>query len=293
MEARPALQTPTICPACDRVPQRVARRVQGRELWRCPACGLRWWDFRGVDPGALYTGAYFRGEAAHGYDDYYALRPALEHTGRIRLRRIARLLGVTRGHLLELGCGPGFFLAVARAAGWETHGVELSADACRHACDVLGLSVTCAPAETTVVPPGSADLVVLWDVLEHLPDPAAALRTAAAALRPGGGLALTTGDVESVVARLSGERWHLYTFPEHLYFHTPRSVRTLLQRSGFEVRAIRREGMVVSAAYAVERVAKTLLGGRGRLRLPALSRLCVPVNLGDVLAVYAIRGDGG
>jgi hypothetical protein len=98
---------------------------------------------------------------------------------------------------------------------------------------------------------------------------------------------LTTGDVGSMLARLSGRRWHLYNFPEHFYFHTSRSVRRLLENAGFGVRALRREAMVVSAAYALERVSKTLLGGRGRTGVRALARVWLPLNLGDVITVYA------
>jgi len=267
----------------------VPRPVRGVALVRCTGCGLRWWDFAAVDAQALYGEHYFRSAGDAGYDDYYALRPGLERTSRMRLARIARRLGLRGTRVLDVGCGPGFFLATARATGWEVAGLELSEAACRFARDELSIDVTQGTAEDTDLPAGRFDLITFWDVLEHLPDPRAALVNAARALRPGGGLVLSTGDVESLVARLSGERWHLYNFPEHFYFHTEASVRRLLEGIGLRVRAARREAIVVSAAYALERLTKSLLRGRARMRVPLFDDVWLPINLRDVMTVYASR----
>jgi len=263
--------------------------VRGVALRRCPCCGLRWWDFARVDAEQLYGEEYFRGSGSAGYDDYYALRPGLERTGRMRLGRIASELGLEHGRLLDVGCGPGFFLAAARAAGWNVEGIEISAAACRFAREELRLPVRCSPVTREAIGQSGFDLVTLWDVLEHLPDPALAIAAAAGALRRGAGLVLSTGDVESLAARVSGARWHLYNFPEHLYFHTERSVRRLLERAGLRVRATRREPIVVSAGYALERLQKTLLGGRARIKPGWLERVWLPINLWDVMTVYAER----
>src|SRR5262245_16820000 len=100
----------------------MARPVRGVLLRRCPDCGLRWWDFAAVDAERLYGEEYFRGSADAGYDDYYAMRRGFERTSASRLRRIARELELASGRLLDVGCGPGFFLAVARQAGWQVEG---------------------------------------------------------------------------------------------------------------------------------------------------------------------------
>lgn len=106
-------------------------------------------------------------------------------------------------------------------------------------------------------------------------------------LRPGGGLALTTGDVESLVARLSGERWHLYNFPDHFYFHTERSLRRLAERAGFRVVGIHREAMCISLQYAVERLTRSYLRDVGRHAGRCLPKLIFPVTLHDVMTMYA------
>ena len=92
------------------------------------------------------------------------------------------------------------------------------------------------------------------------------------------------------MARLSGSRWHLYTLPEHLFFFSRESLRRLLEAHGFRVESMRAETGVYTLGYLVERLRKSLLGRRARRpgRWPgALIR--VPLNLGDVVTVSAVR----
>lgn len=286
----PAVPPPAQCPACHVVPDKLHGLVRGHQLVRCPDCGLRWWDFSSVDTAALYSpDAYFSSPNDHGYDDYYALRPAVERTGRRRLQKIRRLLGLEKGRLLDLGCGPGFFLDVARSAGWDVHGIEISESASKYARETLSLPVVTASVDVELDSHGEFDLVTMWDMIEHVPDPVVALESARAALRPGGGLVLTTGDVESVVARLSGERWHLYNFPDHFYFHTGRSLRRLVEQAGLEVVALRREPMVVSLPYAIERITRSYFRGAGRQLGKWVPSVLFPVSLHDVMTLYAVR----
>ncbi len=138
------------------------------------------------------------------------------------------------------------------------------------------------------------DAVTLWDVLEHLPEPHAALAEIARILRPGGRLVLTTGDVGSLAARLSGSRWHLYTIPEHLFFYTRKSLRLLLEAHGFRVESLRAEGSTYTLGYLMERLRKTLLrrSSPTRTRWPG-SELRVPVNLFDIVTARAVLGERG
>ena len=257
---------------------------------RCPQCGLRWWDFSSVDTAALYGPEYFSGSNGDGYDDYYALRGAMERTGAAAFGGLRKVLGLGHGRVLDLGCGPGFFLNVARSAGWTVQGIEISEAASAYARQTLQLPVLNSEIEIGLVPPATFDLVTMWDVIEHVPDPLRARSKAASdALRPGGGLVLTTGDVDSVVAKLSGERWHLYNLPEHFYFHTERSLRSLAKQAGFRPVAVRREPMVVSLSYAIERITRSYFRGAGRQLSRWVPNLLFPVSLHDVMTLYAVR----
>jgi len=269
-------------------------------LLRCPRCGLGWWPWPAFEPELFYNRQYFQSaNLERGYSDYASLEPGLRRMARSRLRRIGKLLearpastapgAVSTPRVFDIGCGTGCFLAEAGRAGWEADGCEVSAHAAERA-RARGLAVTCTPIEQLDLPPNRYDCITLWDVVEHLRDPRAALAKAAAALRPGGVLALSTGDITSLSARLSGPRWHLFNLPEHLYFFSPGSLRRLLARVGCRVRRMTREVSWVPLAYVLERLGKSV-GGRGRLvSLPRAANRVLPATLFDVLGIYATRG---
>jgi len=76
--------------------------------------------------------------------------------------------------------------------------------------------------------------VVMWDTIEHLKRPDLFLAKARSDLLPDGVLALTTGDIGSLNARLRGRRWRLIHPPTHLYYFSVRTLTELLRRHGFE-----------------------------------------------------------
>lgn len=80
-----------------------------------------------------------------------------------------------------------------------------------------------APDRRSVLNLGAFDVVLALDVIEHLVDPAAALRELAARLAPGGLLVLTTPRWDSLAARLFRGRWRAI-FPAHLFYFTARSL---------------------------------------------------------------------
>jgi SAM-dependent methyltransferase len=281
-----------ICVACGGGPARGKLRVGGVEILECPECGLAWWtppaDFHAE---SVYDGSYFEGaDAAHGYDDYGALEASLRATFAGRLARLPR--PQARARLLDVGAAFGFAVDEARRAGWLACGIEVSRPAARRAArEAVGRVVV---GSGLSVPFASAafDAVTLWDVLEHLPDPHAAIAEVRRLLRPGGRVVLTTGDAGSLVARASGARWHLYTLPEHLFFYTRRSLRALLSAHGLRVEEVTTEPSWYTLGYLVERLRKSLLGRRAR-RAAAWpgARLRVPLNLFDVVTVRAVRTD--
>lgn len=281
---------PKTCPLCDRPPRAGLLLKNGRRLLRCPACGLGWWKWDPFDPAGFYDFDYFQSnDATRGYGDYASLEAGIRRTARARLRRIARLLpaGCTAPRLLEIGCGTGCFLDEARRLGWQVRGLEVSAWAAEQARR-RGLDVTCQPAEQALWRPESCDCVVLWDTIEHLHDPVRVLERCAVALVDGGVLALSTGDLGSLCARLTGRSWHLFNLPEHLFFFTRAALRRLADRCCCEVRATVREVIWTPASYLFERVQRTVFGGQKRLPRGRAHRV-FPATLLDVIGLYATR----
>src|SRR5204862_4988484 len=82
---------------------------------------------------------------------------------------------------------------------------------------------------------GPVDVIALFDVAEHLPEPRETLALCARHLNPGGIVVITTGDFGSLVARLAGVRWRLMTPPQHLWFFTQESVRLMSASLGLSM----------------------------------------------------------
>lgn len=135
-------------------------------------------------------------------------------------------------HLLDIGCGEGFFLFNASRAGYATKGVELSLDAAEYARREFGLDVDAKPFEELRFPENHFDVITLWQVLEHVPYPLVTLTEAHRILKPGGLLALSTPDIEGIPARILGRRWWNIRML-HINHFTTRTLTTVLQSTGF------------------------------------------------------------
>lgn len=279
------------CNACGAPsPQGLFER-DGFHIVRCGSCGL---VYVGEDPAtidfeALYDESYYTGgqggagvsvacaasgasgasaasvpsgAASQVFDDYLGQEAARRASARRRLWSLRRLQ--PRGRLLDVGCAAGFFLAEARAA-YEVQGVELSAYSSAHARERLGLDVFTGTLHEAALPSARFDLVTLWDVIEHVPDPAAVLAEVARVLAPGGRVVLTTGDIGSAYAQARGAQWHLMTPPWHLYFFSRATLGRLAARAGLRVQGVAARGVAGDSALARSRPGIVLghLLGRG------------------------------
>ena len=140
------------------------------------------------------------------------------------------------GNLLDIGCSKGMFMAVARQAGWETLGLDFNADAVKFAQDVWGLNALVGNAEDFGFGDRKFDLITMWDVIEHLPNPVAFLQTLRGMLKPKGLLAFETPNAASLYAKLRGRSWGWG--PHHLYYFTPETTEKMLTQLGFVVRSM-------------------------------------------------------
>ena len=277
------------CPLCSAA-ARQSFEKRGHAIYSCCGCGLLFTlgPWSAAQARVFYGRDYFSGATPEGYTDYAGLDLALRRTARRRLRRLP-----PGGRLLDIGCASGTFISEAQAA-YSVAGSDVSFDACRVAHS-QGLAVVTGDATALPFASASLDLVTMWDTLEHIADPVGALTEVARVLRPGGKLTLTTGDVSSWCARLSGRRWHLYTVPEHRYFFSLRSLVRVLDRAGLHCTACYHAGGYYSLAYVLERVVKSL--GASAVVIERLHRwrwlreTSVYVNLFDIMTVEAVRAD--
>jgi SAM-dependent methyltransferase len=299
MSATPA------CRACGAGPIALRGKKPGAFLRRefefhaCAACG-----FLHVEPFsgfAIYDDAYYRGAGPDPYVDYAAeyhnwrtTDRALEFADLARIAEAHVVAGQRRREkgegnvsgpspssvppfpaaaplrFLDFGCGAGGFLKFLRERGalagrpldLAGHDVGSYADLLRDrdGFRILGLDALARE------PDASYDLISLIEVIEHLPEPLAALQLVARLLKPGGLLLLTTGNLDSPAARRAGLAYR-YCAPEiHVSLFNPRALAALYRRVGLEPCAVRYHGAVQF------KVLKTL---RHRRALRALARLAL------------------
>ena len=270
--------------------RRHQRSQNGYAIVRCTGCGLRFLDPQPTEAEltALYSEHYYvsADSRQRGYEGYATEAENWRRTFRDRLRD----LPATSGTLLDVGAATGFFVEQAQSIGWDAVGVEPSEWAAEYARTQLGVDVQTGTLESARYPDAAFDVVTLWEVIEHLPDPAVTLREVRRILRPGGHLILSTPDAGSLAARLSGKRWLGWRkVPEHLFFFDRPNLDRLLIQEGFVPARHRYASLTVSAGFAIER-GLALLGLFGGWRAPGwLTRRSVRVNPGYDLLVVARR----
>ncbi len=213
-----------------------SRPVHRRDKWQylmCGHCGLV-----SIDPHPSSD------ELAGGYDTYLPEDPKdIENwAGMMQpiVLKSAQLIesehGNRPGRLLDIGSGYGFFLKEMKSRGWEVAGVELSDTGRTHTQSSVKVPVHSQPLESLSLPEGHFDVVTLFYVIEHLPDPVSTILEVRRILRPGG-IVLVRWPHSTPIARLLGplsKRLDLYHTPFHLYDFSPGTIRSLLLRASFE-----------------------------------------------------------
>ncbi len=155
------------------------------------------------------------------------------------LDTLEELVPAGRRRILDVGSGPGLFLLRARQRGWDTLGVEPSAQAAEHARS-LGLEIIQEPfSEHLASGLGTFGAVTMTEVLEHIPDPAALLHTVRPLLEPGGALLVTVPNDDNpfqrVAVQILGKPAWWIAPPHHINYFTPETLTGLVERCGFTV----------------------------------------------------------
>jgi SAM-dependent methyltransferase len=272
-----------ICPACNvATPHKFLWRKNDCDILICPECSLGLAVADGFDTRRYYTEAYFNGVEADGYADYLGSEAILRSEFRTTVAALRRF--VPAGKLVEIGAAYGFFLIEARAY-YDVRGIEMSASAATYARE-SGLDVRSGPVDATGFAAGEVvDAIVMLDVIEHLEDPAGVLQLCADHLWPGGVLLITTGDFQSLVARMTRKHWRLMTPPQHLWYFAPRNIAKMGARFGLVAAAIEHPWKQVPFSLILYQLGRMAGVRVSRDRMIRLSRRSLPVNLLDAMRV--------
>lgn len=140
-------------------------------------------------------------------------------------------------HLFEIGCGSGRFLHLLRKYGpklCKVSAIEINEAAVKLAAQVEDVNVAWGHFEEMSLEPGSLDIIIAQQLIEHVPDPRAMLKKAYDSLKSGGVVILETPNVEGIDRKLFSKRyWGGYHFPRHFNLFSPDSLSRLCTQCGF------------------------------------------------------------
>ncbi|MFH1225389.1 MAG: class I SAM-dependent methyltransferase [Candidatus Diapherotrites archaeon] len=272
----------------------------------CPCCGkggaAHWCDSGGfkimrcgcgvsypvaVPPNTAPSDAeineiYNKNEAS-GVQDYLEIEGDNKKDFESRLDFIISYIGGA-GTLLDIGCNIGSLLDVAQRRGWRVEGVDINKTAVKIAKE-RGLK--CRSGDFSKIGK-KFDLIVMNDVLEHLPNPNRGLRCASKLLKSGGHIYISTPDSGSAVARLARGRWIHMKPREHLCIFTKGAILRLLEEEGFEILRLSAVGRTRSAGLVIRKM-KSCAGIFGALELlPRFAKgMKLHINLSDEMQLIA------
>jgi len=195
---------------------------------------------------AFYSQAYFQeshGTYAQAYSEMELRHRAL--LAELMLTAVAEARGAAAGgRLLEIGCGEGWFLKAALAAGWDARGLEFSEAGLRRFNPQLAERVAFGDAfealDRKIAEGHAVDACVMEHVLEHVADPERLLARLPAILKPNGVVAITVPNDFSAVQATAKALGHIdrdfwLSPPQHLNYFDADSLPRLMARTGFEV----------------------------------------------------------
>ncbi|TLY28193.1 MAG: class I SAM-dependent methyltransferase [Nitrospirae bacterium] len=223
--------------------------------WRCSRCGLLVLHPRPTDEALsqyypdyvtpVQPSSSFRqrlkrmvAEDWYGYGaDRAAFIGLLRKAVTFPLRRLLHQVPRKRqgGRVLDIGCGSGGYLAFLANLGWTSYGVEPGPNSRGYAQRELGLTVHQGQLAACNFPDQWFDVVTMWHTIEHVPDPLSVLREIRRILKPDGAVMLSTPNIDCADAVFFQDCWYALDAPRHCFLFSSRTIRLLLEQSGFTI----------------------------------------------------------
>jgi 2-polyprenyl-3-methyl-5-hydroxy-6-metoxy-1,4-benzoquinol methylase len=247
------------CPVCGSPASRTLYRLSHFSILACRSCEQVY--LRPLPSpeqiremfAKLYTGEGSSLSELDGYYEYcYRDEPDNPLVRRYELWLDAIERQTPPGRLLDIGCGTGLFLAVARRRGWQPFGIDASQEATEHARKELGLEVWIGEFEDFPPEAQTFHAVTGWDIIEHAREPVKLLRAMRRCLAPGGVVALSTPNQRSILDVVAGALYQLsagrivsplekFYIDQHFLYFTPDTLARALRLADLEVVQMERE----------------------------------------------------
>ncbi len=244
------------CPVCQGLEARLRYRITDFRIYDCESCRLvyLWPQLDDDEVRAMFSALYTEGEGSVPelktyYDFTYEDRPDNPLVQLYEHWLDALEKERAPGKLLDIGCGTGLFLSVARRRGWQPYGVDDCAEATAHARDHFGLDVWDGQFDEFAKREGLRfDAITMWDIIEHARAPVGLLDAAREVLAPKGVIGVSTPNQKSILDLVGGALYHLtaghltkpleqFYIEQHFLYFASDTLRDAFTRAG--LRAVR------------------------------------------------------
>lgn len=203
-------------------------------LLKCEGCNFITTNLNITDEELrnLYKREYFNGEA---YGDYISDKKEIQKNFEARWKVLRKFIdSPINKNLFEIGCAYGFFLELMKDKFNVVSGIDISVDAINYARNELNLPVTSGDFLSYEMG-RKFDVFCMWDTIEHLKNPHLFLEKISNNINKDGLLAITTGDIESLNAKIRGNKWRIIQPPHHLHYFSQKTLTQLMKNNGFEI----------------------------------------------------------
>jgi len=265
-----------LCKICGANNSEVKYHLKTFNVVKCCACSTVFLDFKNrvMDPQVVYSPDYYQERNEH-YLKNIIIDPihGPENPSIIDFGEGFKLIDSFKqpGRLLDVGCGMGIFLTMAKERGWEVSGVDISDYATGFARERFSINCFVGRLKNANFPNNYFDVITLWDVIEHFESPLEELEEIRRILSDDGIIFFDTPNVESLMRQIAHWLYRitggLFKYPVkklyhqfHLYYFSIKTLKMLLDKSGFEIIELKKKTIPITKAKG-NRLEKVIVKG--------------------------------
>ncbi|MCI5144595.1 MAG: class I SAM-dependent methyltransferase [Candidatus Electrothrix sp. AR3] len=240
------------CPVCGSPKRTALMQKCGIEIVQCQQCTLGYAKKIPYNTNDVYADLQYLGQAKRDYEQNITYR--MERFAKERVDILCKWSGRSPEDctLLDIGCGTGWFLDFCQQQGYTVSGQEFGKELAQYTAERLGTTIWSCPV-TDIDQASRFDIITLFDVLEHTPDPVDMLYQVKRLLQPGGTSLIFVPNLHSLGSAILQEESALVAPAEHLLYFTKKSIQSLSEKVGLEVLHMETKGMDIPDLIAYYR----------------------------------------
>lgn len=249
----------TLCNLCKSASFNTFQRIGNFNIVKCRKCGF---VFTFTEKTRHVSESVYREEYFHiedfknikrGYRSYEKDRESHKYYFEKKLDLIKKYL--SSGKILDVGCALGFFMEAAKERGYDPFGIDVSKYAISYALKQFPKKVFLNTLKSAQFKAKFFDAVTLFQTIEHLDNPLETLREAGRILKKDGFLVIATPNHNCALRKIMRKYWFEYKPAEHLSLFDEKTMKFLLDKSGFSLVEMKSDIFYYPINYILERIA--------------------------------------